>query len=217
MSSVKNAVISAAGIGSRLGLNLPKCLIEIAGKSLLQYHFERLTDIENVWLVVGFQEEAVINEAKKIRPDCIIVRNPDYMNTNTLQSIWRVARHLKEKFLIIDADTLIQNESFEDFISKAKGSNHLIGVSSWTTHDGVRTNLDKEEGQVISFTRELISDYEWTGIAIVSPFMIINEKKYVYEALENFLPISSFKINAFDIDTIEDLDMAKKVMTLGWK
>lgn len=217
MSPVKNAVISAAGIGSRLGLNLPKCLIEIAGKTLLHYHFERLADIENVWLVVGFQEETVINEAKKIRPDCIIVRNSDYMKTNTLQSIWRVSRHLKEKFLIIDADTLVQNESFENFMSAAKDSIHLIGVSSWTTHDGVRAILDAKNLQVRSFTREFNSNYEWTGIAIVSPFMITNEKKFVYEALINHLPISSFNIKAFDIDTIEDLDMAKKVMASGWE
>ncbi|VFS90048.1 putative sugar nucleotidyltransferase [Pseudomonas aeruginosa] len=53
MSPIEHAVISAAGIGSRLGLNKPKCLVEVGGKTLLAQHLERLAEIPNVWVVVG--------------------------------------------------------------------------------------------------------------------------------------------------------------------
>ncbi|WP_336698403.1 NTP transferase domain-containing protein [Pantoea dispersa] len=216
MSSIKHAVISAAGIGSRLGLNRAKCMVEVAGKTLLNYHLERLKNIENVWVVVGFQEEDVIREAKRIRPDCLLVRNPDYMKTNTLQSIWCVSRHLKERFLIIDADTVIQDESFEKFMAATQQHETLIGISEYTTSDGVRACLNKD-GEVDLFTRETTCAYEWTGIAIIKPEVVVNEPLYVYEALTSFLPMAAFNINAFDIDTIQDLDMAKDIMVHGWR
>lgn len=216
MSPIKHAVISAAGIGSRLGLNRAKCMVEVAGKTLLHYHFERLKNIENVWVVVGFQEEDVIQEAKRIRPDCLFVRNPEYMKTNTLQSIWRVASHLDERFLIIDADTVVQNDSFNAFLSEAVNHETLIGISNYTTSDGVRACLD-DQGKVRSFTRETRFPHEWTGIAIISPNMVLNKPIFVYEALTPFLPMNAFNINAFDIDTIHDLDMAKNIMINGWK
>ncbi|WP_034915603.1 MULTISPECIES: NTP transferase domain-containing protein [Erwinia] len=217
MSPIKNVVISAAGIGSRLGLNRSKCLIEVAGKTLLSYHLERLSDVENVWVVVGFQEEDVIEEAIKIRPDCIIVRNPDYMKTNTLQSIWRVSKHLKERFLIIDADTLIEDESFNKFMAATSDFEHLIGVSSFTTSDGVRVNVDSQGMNVTGFTRDTSFNLEWTGIAIIGTNMVVNEQIFVYQSLNDFLPIPLCNINAFDIDTIQDLDMAKKIMNDGWR
>lgn len=216
MQTIKNAVICAAGIGSRLGLNRAKCMIDIMGKTLLEYHLERLVDLENIWIVVGFQEDDVIAEAKRLRPDCIIVRNPDYMKTNTLQSVWRVSRHLKEKFLVIDADTVIENKSFAEFLADAERTDYLIGISPYTTSDGVRVKTDAAAQTVTAFTRDAHYDYEWTGIAVIDPRMVINEPVFVYQSLEKYLPIRSFNINAFDIDTIADLDMAKKVTTAGW-
>ncbi|WP_256221923.1 NTP transferase domain-containing protein [Pseudomonas sp. NBRC 111127] len=116
MSLVKHVVISAAGIGSRLGLNKPKCLVEVAGRSLLDWHLSRLQWAETVWLVVGFHEEDVIEHAIALRPDLIVVRNPDYARTNTLQSIYRVSRHLRERMLVLDADTVMEPESFKAFL-----------------------------------------------------------------------------------------------------
>lgn len=216
MSPVKHAVISAAGIGSRLGLGRPKCLVEIHNRSLLDYHLQRLQEIENIWLVVGYQEEDVITHAIKLRPDIIIVRNPEYARTNTLQSIYRVSQHLKERFLAIDADTVIEDSSFQAFLKVAHQQQHLIAVSSYTTAEGVRVKLN-EHGQVSEFNRLDKDLYEWAGIAIMSPEMVVNKPIFVYQALESFLPLPAFHLNAFDIDTVADLDMARHVLANNWK
>lgn len=216
MSNIKHAVISAAGIGSRLGLNRPKCLIEVGGRTLLDYHVQRLAEVENIWLVVGFQEETVIEHALSLRSDIIIARNPDYARTNTLQSIYRVARHLKERFLALDADTVIEDSSFRGFLAAARECRELIGVSRYTTSDGVRALVDGEPGQVIGFSRTTPPIYEWTGIAVMTPEMVIDQPIYVYQVLENYLPIPAYEINAFDIDTTSDLDMARNVVSGNW-
>ena len=152
MSPIKHVVISAAGIGSRLGLNKPKCLVEIAGRTLLDYHLERLSWAENIWLVVGFEETEVIRHAMSLRNDLIIVRNPDYARTNTLQSIHLVSRHLQERFLVIDADTVVEPASFNAFMVAASECTQLIGISRYTTSDGVRVLLDETAACAVSYT-----------------------------------------------------------------
>ncbi|MFI8737358.1 NTP transferase domain-containing protein [Ectopseudomonas toyotomiensis] len=216
MSPLKHVVISAAGIGSRLGLNKPKCLVEVAGRSLLDWHLERLQWAETVWLVVGFHEEEVIEHAIAIRSDLIIVRNPDYARTNTLQSIYRVSRHLGERLLVLDADTVVEPQSFGAFLQASERHEQLIGISPYITSDGVRVLLDEEGGHVSGFTREPRSAMEWTGIAVIHPEIVRNEPIYVYQAIEAHLPLPAFELKAFDIDTTADLDMARHVLATQW-
>ena len=50
------AVLLAGGVGSRVGLDLPKQLIKIAGRPILEHTLAVLDqhpDVENVWLVGG--------------------------------------------------------------------------------------------------------------------------------------------------------------------
>lgn len=216
MSPIKHVVISAAGIGSRLGLNKPKCLVEIGGRTLLDFHLERLTWAENVWLVVGFEETEVIRQAMSLRKDLIVVRNPEYARTNTLQSIYRVSRHLQERFLVIDADTVVEPRSFAAFMAAAQDHAQLIGISRYTTSDGVRVLLDEAGASVTAFTRAAEHAWEWTGIAVIDPAAVVDKPIYVYQALEAFLPMPAAEIKAFDIDTIADLDMARQVLANGW-
>ncbi|MBA1200828.1 NTP transferase domain-containing protein [Pseudomonas capeferrum] len=216
MSPIKHAVICAAGIGSRLGLNKPKCLVEVNGRTLLDYHLERLAWAQTLWLVVGFEEEDVIAHAMSLRNDIIVVRNPDYARTNTLQSLYLVSRHLDERFLMIDADTVVETESFNDFMAASNEHRQLIGVSRYTTSDGVRVLLDANAESVVGFTREPHHSREWTGIAIIEPALVVDKPIYVYQALEPFLPMRAAELKAFDIDTTADLDMAGRVLASGW-
>lgn len=217
MSIIKHAVISAAGIGSRLGLDKPKCLVEVLNRTLLDYHIQRLRDVETLWVVVGFHEGAVIQQVLELRPDAIIVRNPEYARTNTLQSIYRVARHLKQRFLVLDADTVIEDTSFYEFLAAAeKQSNCLIGVSRYITSDGVRAQLDPQGQNILGFSRHSQYEFEWTGIAVIDPVFVVDQPIFVYQSFEPYLPLPAFILKAFDIDTVADLDMARHVMTKQW-
>ncbi|MDF5828509.1 hypothetical protein P4233_13830 [Pseudomonas aeruginosa] len=111
---------------------------------------------------------------RNLRRDAIIVRNPDFDRTNTLQSIHRVSRYLDRRFLAVDGDTFIENRSFERFLRAAAGQAGLIGVSRYTTSDGVRVLLDAGGEAVTAFTREPQHAYEWTGIAILRPDMVVD-------------------------------------------
>src|SRR5690554_1814391 len=121
MQTIDYAIISAAGMGTRLGLNKPKCLVEINGKLVIDHLLELLTDVEQVRIVVGFMEASVISHVQKIRKDVIFVRNPEYKTTSNSHSLWLASHDIKSSFIAIDGDMIIEPLSFKSFIDKCNG------------------------------------------------------------------------------------------------
>lgn len=54
------AVLLAAGQGRRLGRGIPKCLLEVGGKTLLERHLDTLSGFE-VTVVVGYRQEMILD------------------------------------------------------------------------------------------------------------------------------------------------------------
>ena len=83
-------VILAAGLGTRLGRDLPKPLTPLHdGRSILRQQVDHLRvglgDDTHVTVVVGYQAEVVMQAA----PDLVFAYNPDYARTNTSRSLLR--------------------------------------------------------------------------------------------------------------------------------
>jgi len=80
------AIILAAGVGSRIGNKLPKCLIKLpTGVTLLENQLDilRKAGIREVLVVVGFKKEVIMERF----PDAAYRYNPLYHVTNTSQSL----------------------------------------------------------------------------------------------------------------------------------
>ena len=62
------ALILAAGIGKRLKTNMPKILLKIGNKNLLERHLENLLSlgIRNIGIVIGYKSNQLTNFIKKI-------------------------------------------------------------------------------------------------------------------------------------------------------
>lgn len=202
---VKNAVICAAGLGSRLGLDMPKCMVKVGNKRLIYYLLQVLEDVPNIRIVVGFKEEEVIEYVKNIRNDVIFVRNPDYRTTTNSYSLHLGSHDLDEPFLNIDGDMLITRKNFDIFCDSINIFDNLIGITKAYTEDAVYVNLDSNQ-KVTGFSRNKISNYEWNGIAYFADIKISRDGKYVYQELEKRLPIKACEIESFEIDTPQDLE-----------
>lgn len=111
MSFIKHAVICAAGMGTRLGMNMPKCLVKIGDKAIIEYQLELLKDVEDIRIVVGFMEEKVIEHVLKIRNDVIFVRNSRYQITTNAYSLSLGSKHLREPYIMLDGDLLIEKNN----------------------------------------------------------------------------------------------------------
>lgn len=208
MQTIKHAVISAAGLGSRLELNMPKCLVEVGGRKIIDYQLDLLTDIEDVRVVVGFMEEAVIEYVRKIRSDVIFVRNPDYRTTTNSYSVYLASKDLKEPFISIDGDLLIKEESFKNFISHCGKGKNIIGITDSKTEEAVFIRLDEAKENITGFQQTPKTPYEWSGLAYLHDIKIMQNGGYIFKEIEKHLPLPAVNIVCHEIDTPEDLNSA---------
>ena len=208
MQHIKHAVISCAGVGSRLGLNIPKCLVEINNRKLIDYQLDLLKNIKDVRIVVGFKELEVIAHVRKIRSDVTFVRNPNYATTSNSYSLYLASKDLQNPFITIDGDMIIHRADFRKFIVEAASSKeNIICVTPAKTTEAVFAKLDSDK-KITEFSRKSVSAYEWCGIAYLYDLTISPSAGFVYKQFVSKLPMKSFEIDCYEIDTPEDLDLA---------
>ena len=83
-----DALILAAGKGTRLGLNdSPKCLIEFGNSSLIEYQIKCLNElgIKNIHIITGYFPEKI---KSKIGDLANYIHNPEFSSTNNICSIY---------------------------------------------------------------------------------------------------------------------------------
>ena len=119
MQTALSVVISCAGIGSRLGLNSTKALINIDGKSLIAWQLELFKDVEDVRIVVGFQASLVIEEVLKYRKDAIFVYNHNYFDTKTGASFYLGARDANTYVMEYDGDLLVNPQDMAMLLNQS--------------------------------------------------------------------------------------------------
>ncbi len=81
------AIVLAAGQGSRLRPltdHRPKCLVKLAGTSLLDRQLQvlRQAGVEDITIVTGYRADAIH------APGCRLVHNPDYARTNMVATLF---------------------------------------------------------------------------------------------------------------------------------
>ncbi len=112
------AIILSAGQGSRLlphTQDLPKCLLDLAGRSMLGWQLQGLAaaGVSEVVVVTGFRSDLVENALPGITPRGMQVRtlfNPFYKVADNLASCWMVRQELAGPSLILNGDTLFEPE-----------------------------------------------------------------------------------------------------------
>ena len=218
MSFAHPVVISAAGIGSRLGLNRPKCLVEIEGKPLIHHQLNAVRDCPDVRVVVGFQEREVIRATREFREDVIFVRNPRYQTTSNLHSLLLGTLGSERPVISLDGDLLISYGAFERFRDAANRWANLVAVTERATDEAVSVSLSVDESEVVGFynpgrPQDL---FEWAGLALIDA-PDVNTKGFIFRQIEKRLPVPCVKIECYEIDTEADLTRAREVAQLYLK
>lgn len=208
MSAVESAVIAAAGLGSRLGLGKPKCLLEFGGKSILQHQLWLLRSVPDVRVVVGFEEALVMDAVRRLRPDAIIVRNAAYRTTTTLDSYSLGATGVRGNCLFLDGDITFGPASFARFLDTCRPDRALIGVTALKTQDAVHIGL--LDGQATWFSRERSAPHEWANLAWIPPSWLDKPAgESVFERLAGHLPQAACEVESYEVDTAADYAIAQ--------
>lgn len=212
-------VISAAGMGSRLGMNTPKCLLPIDKAKLIDYQLALLPPDSDIRIVVGFMEKEVISYVSRGWPNISFVRNPLFATTSNTYSLQLAAQHLKSPFFAIDGDLLIESVSFHRFlttcISRPKS---CVGVTRRTSQEAVGAKI--LDGHVTDFFRPEHDkveecEYEWCGIAYINGITITPNRRFVFEELALHLPLPAHEISCLEIDTPKDMENAISAVKSG--
>lgn len=210
MPAIKHAIIAAAGIGSRLGLGKTKCLLEINNVPLIGYLLKLLDDIDDIRIIVGFQEHEVMQTVLRYRRDVTFVRNPEYMSTSTLTSYWLGSQGINDYCLFMDADIIFDPDSFAHFKATCIDSpmDNILAVTSSKTNDAVF--IEMQRGLVTSFSRSNKTDYEWANLCFIQPKLLTKVGDSVYQQLSKYLPLKACEIVSYEIDTKYDMEIALK-------
>ncbi len=112
----QKAIILSAGQGSRLlphTQDMPKCLLDLAGRSMLEWQLRGLAraGVTEAVVVTGFRADLVENALSGIAPSGMQVRtvfNPFYKVADNLASCWMVRGELSGPVLTLNGDTLFE-------------------------------------------------------------------------------------------------------------
>ena len=121
--SETKALVIAAGLGSRLKghtKNLPKCMLDFGGKTLLQRQLQAYNGcgIKDITVIRGYKKEKI--NYKNLN----YVTNPDYKDNNVLNSIFYAEKIINGNIIISYSDILFDS----NVVKRLLTSDHDISV-----------------------------------------------------------------------------------------
>ena len=205
------AIITAAGIGSRLGKVTEKnnkCLLKISGTGLIEISIDILNShgIRDIIVVTGHCYGKV---ETALKDRVTFVYNPFYQMSGILPSIWLCRSHVENDDLVfVTGDSLYHPDILKDCINK-KGD-IVVCVE--------KKNCDAEDSKVIIKNNKIVemgknielgkATGEFTGILKI-------EKKAnvkIFDTIEKVL--KQGKLNAYLTDVLMELRKEKFPLTL---
>jgi hypothetical protein len=186
------AVICAAGFGTKLKLNMPKAMVMINGKRIIDYQLKALKNYDEIYVVVGYRSNLIIEHLKKHSNIKFIINNEPGLGI--MHTMHLISNEINELALILDGDLIINDElPLYDY--------EFIGIRTPVCHFPIYCNTDKD--QVLSFGSNK-TDYEWANIYCTNPRMHDWNTDLVHETLSRSLPKISVRFDSFKIGTPED-------------
>jgi|TARA_B100001540_G_scaffold306296_1_gene318247 MurNAc alpha-1-phosphate uridylyltransferase len=208
------SMILAAGYGKRLGnltKNIPKPLIEVKGKALIDFHIDKLIAIgcKKIVINVHYLAEKIINHVSAKYIDAVdIVFSHEENILGTGGGIKNAVKHFnQDDFLVINSDIYsnLDYSYFNNFSSPT-----VFSVLSDEEQEG---DFSIKSGKVkVSDDK----DYTWTGFSIINAklFNNIEEKSFHYWhdcllkiAKSGNLKADILDINWYDVGSIDTLEL----------
>lgn len=203
--SKTTAIILAAGKGTRLRPytdEKPKCMVEVQGRSLLDWQIEvlRKSGIEDIVVVSGFKSEKIPDDkATK-------VQNHEYDSTNMVYSLFCAEAYLQNEVIITYGDILYQSSVVENVINTRQDI-VIPSDEEWKAYwekreenplDDAETFKTGENNKVLELGQKASSIEEVQGQFIGMIKLTGQGCRIVKEAYQNCLTNPECKNNAWD-------------------
>jgi choline kinase len=231
-------VLLAAGMGLRimpLTKDIPKCLIEVNGKTILERTVINclLAGINDHVVVVGYKNEAVSLEtsalASKYPVTFTLVENRDYQVTNTGVSLSFGLQHIQEDVIIINGDNIFDHELLKH-LAKRMNTSLIIDNRKTLVAESFKVRL--VNNTIDAMGKEIplnVATGEFIGISllrnkdlftfkgILQELIKGNPKVYYDMAFQRLSCVSPLDfvftegLKWTEVDTRQDLEDAKKI------
>ena len=206
MHDTKSILIPAAGLGTRMGMNMPKSLLTVLGKPIIQHQLELIRSISNsvqVIVIVGYQARNVVDVVSAFDEDVVFVKNHNYRSTATASSLKLGAQIARERLICMDGDLLVDRPSLELFMNNTSDA---VGIFKKKSQTPVLVEVDPELQFAREFGYSLDSQFEWSGLLSIAKNHVLGfDNGHVFENLARLTPIRAQEIDGFEFDTPEEL------------
>ena len=233
------AILLAAGASRRLlplTEKLPKCLIKIGEKTIIEYQLDAIAKagIQESVIVVGYLKEMIMNHiGRKYKSIKTIkyIDNPEYESTNTIFSLY-LARNefIHEDFIYFNADVLFHDHIVK-LLVKHQSENVLAVDYKKCGQEEVKFTTDPKYRIVKlgKYIPQNEAEGEFIGVAKfgsgITPSFIDSLEFYSMKGQKNlffekavedilqkdhFVPLDVSHIPNIEIDFPDDLDKARE-------
>lgn len=217
MNHVRQAVILAAGMGSRLKGTIeekPKGFLQFGNKPIIEESITKLigVGITKIVIVTGYHSE-YYDMLKEKYPFVVTIKNQDFDKTGSMYSLFTAKKLIESDFLLLESDLIYeckalqvtQNSAFSNCIllsgSTNSGDEVYVGI-----HEDKIINLSKNLGAIKKFGGELVGiskiSYDlYQKMIELSEKQFSKNQQYQYE--DCLTDLSSLK--KINYELVEDL------------
>lgn len=161
------AIILSAGQGRRL-LPLteerPKCLLPIAGKTLIEWQIDTLlaAGIEDVMVVTGFgsdRVDALLEQRYGGQRRVETLFNPFYHVSDNLVSCWMARHAMDSDFILLNGDTVFEARLLDQVLASDPSAITLsVDYKNSYDEDDMKVQLDDDEVHVRHVSKTIPAD-----------------------------------------------------------
>lgn len=173
MSTIHQAVILAAGVGSRLQDvvdDRPKGFLEICGEPIIEASIAKLVraGISDIVIVTGHLRQFYETLANKY-PFVSTVINPAYATTGSMASLKIASTRIDSDFLLLESDLVYENQALSELQRSAQKNVILL---SGPTGSGDEVYVGVQDRRIVKMSKDIgeIQDLggELVGISKIS-------------------------------------------------
>lgn len=230
-------IILAAGDGTRMGdcaLGLPKVLLKLGRKTLLDFHVEQALalGVTHLDLVVGYQAKKIAVAMQELAPNLTyrLISNPEFATTNTGYSLWLAVQDESRATFVVDGDLVYSKPLAERLLTQAPRSALLVDADQKLDEEAVKVIWNEAGilriGKEISVTSKM---GEFIGLSMLNDEWALRygatqlsaqEKASAYyeDIFQNLIGldlnlsvVTTDQNDWVEIDTPEDYNRAKRI------